>query len=152
MVAAGWRLSGASDHLVSEALYLSDPERNGIELPLVDLFRWGAEGQIAPIMTSAIDIGASEVDGVSCEHYAIRQDGLDWQVWVQQGAYPLPRKLVLTTLTDEARPQHSVVLTWNLAPSFNDETFVFTPPASARRVALAEIPGRRPGVKKVSSR
>jgi catechol 2,3-dioxygenase len=29
---AGWRLSGASDHLVSEALYLSDPEENGIEL------------------------------------------------------------------------------------------------------------------------
>jgi catechol 2,3-dioxygenase len=32
VVAAGWALSGASDHLVSEALYLSDPEENGIEL------------------------------------------------------------------------------------------------------------------------
>jgi catechol 2,3-dioxygenase len=29
---AGWRLDGASDHLVSEALYLADPEGNGIEL------------------------------------------------------------------------------------------------------------------------
>ena len=29
---AGWRLSGASDHLVSEALYLNDPEGNGIEI------------------------------------------------------------------------------------------------------------------------
>jgi catechol 2,3-dioxygenase len=29
---AGWRLTGASDHLVSEALYLNDPEGNGIEL------------------------------------------------------------------------------------------------------------------------
>ena len=29
---AGWRFSGASDHLVSEALYLSDPEHNGIEI------------------------------------------------------------------------------------------------------------------------
>jgi catechol 2,3-dioxygenase len=29
---SGWRLSGASDHLVSEALYTSDPEGNGIEL------------------------------------------------------------------------------------------------------------------------
>jgi catechol 2,3-dioxygenase len=29
---AGWRLTGASDHLVSEALYLSDPEGNGIEI------------------------------------------------------------------------------------------------------------------------
>jgi catechol 2,3-dioxygenase len=29
---AGWRLTGASEHLVSEALYLNDPEGNGIEL------------------------------------------------------------------------------------------------------------------------
>ncbi len=29
---ARWRLDGASDHLVSEALYLSDPDGNGIEL------------------------------------------------------------------------------------------------------------------------
>ena len=29
---AGWPLSGASDHLVSEALYLRDPEGNGIEI------------------------------------------------------------------------------------------------------------------------
>jgi catechol 2,3-dioxygenase len=29
---AGWRLTGASDHLVSEAIYLQDPEGNGIEI------------------------------------------------------------------------------------------------------------------------
>jgi len=29
---SGWRFTGASDHLVSEALYLNDPEGNGIEL------------------------------------------------------------------------------------------------------------------------
>jgi catechol 2,3-dioxygenase len=28
----GWPLGGASDHLVSEALYLDDPDRNGIEI------------------------------------------------------------------------------------------------------------------------
>jgi catechol 2,3-dioxygenase len=32
LIRAGWRLTGASDHLVSEALYLNDPELNGIEL------------------------------------------------------------------------------------------------------------------------
>jgi catechol 2,3-dioxygenase len=32
VVAAGWPLAGASDHLVSEALYLSDPDGNGIEI------------------------------------------------------------------------------------------------------------------------
>ncbi len=32
LTAAGVRLEGASDHGVSEALYLSDPDHNGIEL------------------------------------------------------------------------------------------------------------------------
>ena len=32
LLAARWPLAGAADHLVSEALYLSDPEGNGIEL------------------------------------------------------------------------------------------------------------------------
>lgn len=29
---SGWRFTGASDHLVSEALYLDDPDGNGIEI------------------------------------------------------------------------------------------------------------------------
>jgi catechol 2,3-dioxygenase len=32
VLTAGIRLSGASDHGVSEAIYLADPDRNGIEL------------------------------------------------------------------------------------------------------------------------
>lgn len=32
LAAAGWPLDGASDHGVSEALYLRDPDQNGIEL------------------------------------------------------------------------------------------------------------------------
>ncbi|TMK97429.1 MAG: hypothetical protein E6G41_18220, partial [Actinobacteria bacterium] len=32
VAAVGWRFTGGSDHLVSEALYLNDPEGNGIEI------------------------------------------------------------------------------------------------------------------------
>jgi catechol 2,3-dioxygenase len=32
VASTGWRLTGASDHLVSEALYLRDPEGSGIEI------------------------------------------------------------------------------------------------------------------------
>jgi hypothetical protein len=79
------------------------------------------------------------VGGVSCGHYAYRQEGLDWQVWIQLGDFPLPRRLVLTTMTDEARPQYTATYTWNLAPSFNDATFTFVPPPGAHKVVLAEI-------------
>lgn len=111
-----------------------------LEVPLADLFRWGAPGRSTARITAAMDVGPSQVGGTTCEQYAFRQDGVDWQVWIQKGDYPLPRKLVITTLTDAARPQATAVYTWNLAPSINDAAFTFDPPSEARRIRLAEAP------------
>jgi catechol 2,3-dioxygenase len=49
-VDSGVALDGASDHLVSEALYLSDPEGNGIEIyrdRRPDEWNYGADGTVA---------------------------------------------------------------------------------------------------------
>jgi len=115
-------------------------EKFEIELPLVDLFRWGATEEGRRAVTAAVDLGPGSVEGTTCGHYAFRQDGLDWQIWIQKGDYPLPRKLVLTTTTDEARPQFQATYTWNLAPSFNETAFTFDPPADAHRIVLNERP------------
>jgi hypothetical protein len=111
----------------------------GIELPFVDLFRWGTPAANVADLTGATDMGPSEVDGVTCEHYGFRQKGLDWQVWIQQGDFPLPRKLVITTLTDEARPQNVSLYTWNLAPSLDNSAFTFVPPKDARKIDFASV-------------
>ena len=113
-------------------------DKYDIEIPLVDLFRWGGPRSSESQITSAMVIGTGVVEGTTCEHYSFRQPGLDWQIWIQRGDFPLPRKLILTTLTDEARPQHAAVYTWDLAPSFNDAAFTFNPPANASKIAIAE--------------
>jgi hypothetical protein len=113
-------------------------ERYGIEIPLEDLFFWGTPHSKEKDITGAADIGPSEIGGVTCEHYAFRQKGLDWQVWIQLGDYPLPRKLVLTTLTDDARPQYTTTMTWNLAPSYNEAAFEFNPPPDAHKITIAQ--------------
>jgi hypothetical protein len=110
-----------------------------IEVPLSDLFLWGAPGWNSASITSALDLGPGEVGGTTCQHYAFRQEGVDWQIWIQKGDFPLPRKLVITTLTDPARPQHSATYTWNLAPSVNDAAFTFTPPKGASKIVLADV-------------
>jgi hypothetical protein len=114
-------------------------DRYPMSLPLEDLFRWGGPHSNADAITSAMRIGPSDMGGVTCGHYAFRQEGLDWQVWIQMGDYPLPRKLVLTTMTDEARPQYVATFTWNLAPSFNEAAFTFVPPQGSGRVVLSEL-------------
>jgi hypothetical protein len=112
-------------------------DKYDIQMPLRDLFEWGTPNSDVSKIKSATDIGPSSVGGTTCEQYAFRQEGLDWQIWIQNGDYPLPRKLVLATLTDDAHPQHSAVLTWNLAPSFNDAAFTFDPPKDAQKIVFA---------------
>jgi len=70
-VARGGALTGASDHLVSEALYLNDPEGNGIELyrdrPR-DEWRHDARGQLE-MATLPLDLDAllAELSGAERE-------------------------------------------------------------------------------------
>jgi hypothetical protein len=113
-------------------------EKYGFSVPLADLFRWGGPNWSTEGITAATDFGPDVVGGTTCAHYGFRQADIDWQIWIQRGDYPLPRKLVITTKTDEARPQHTAVYTWNLAPSFNDAAFTFDPPAGVGKVVLAE--------------
>ncbi len=66
VVDSGWSFTGASDHLVSEALYLDDPEGNGIEIyrdrPRDD---WRYENGELQMATLALDLEGvmGELDG-----------------------------------------------------------------------------------------
>jgi len=109
-------------------------QRYGIDMPLADLFTWGTERSQVAALKGAINVGPSMVKGVQCDHYAFHQADVDWQVWIQQGPQPLPRKMVITTTTEKSRPQHSAVLSWDLAPRLDESMFTFTPPATAHRI------------------
>ncbi|MBA2295012.1 MAG: VOC family protein [Actinobacteria bacterium] len=79
VVDSGWQLTGASDHLVSEALYLADPEGNGIELyrdrPRDEWPRMGETLRmdtlpldLESLLTEADDAGGGMADGTSLGH------------------------------------------------------------------------------------
>jgi catechol 2,3-dioxygenase len=76
MVETRWRLAGASDHLVSEALYLSDPEGNGIEIyrdrPSEEWQRDGGELRMATLPLDLNDL-LGELDGEPVAGTAVAQ-------------------------------------------------------------------------------
>jgi hypothetical protein len=115
----------------------------GLELPLVDLFRWGAPDATFDDLESGRFIGTAELDGVKTDQYAFRQPGLDWQIWIEHGDQPVPRKLLLTTTDDPARPEHEVAMTWQLGATQLDSQFTFTPPKDAARIGVAELGAER---------
>ncbi len=120
-----------------------EAEKRGIDLPLADLFYWGTDRDGSKEITAATKVGVSTVEGTACDHYAFRQKDVDWEIWIEQGPHPLPRKLVITTTSEKSRPQHSVVINWDLSPQLTEELFVFTPPAEAHKIDFESVTAAR---------
>jgi hypothetical protein len=114
-------------------------ERYGVEVPLSDLFVWGTAAAPLDKIESAMNAGQDLIGNDLCDHYAFRQSGIDWQIWITAGGKPLPRKLVITNRADEARPQSVSLIRWNLKPTFKDAVFKFTPPKGATAVELRSL-------------
>ena len=115
-------------------------ERFGITLPLEDLFRWNDPSQKqSTTLDSAMDIGPVTIDGTPTELYAFRQGMVDWQVWIQTGDQPLPRKLVIIDRSDPAQPAYVARLTWRLNPTLNNADFTYTPAQDAKAIRLTTI-------------
>jgi len=110
--------------------------------PAGDLLYQNAYDVMMQDVTAAFVVGKAVVEGVRCDHLAFRNPGVDWQLWIQEGAQPLPRKLVITSTDVPAAPQFAVVMTkWNLAPTFGAGFFDFTAPKDARRIDFLPIGG-----------
>jgi hypothetical protein len=133
--------SASAPSTISETVQVL-AQKYGIEVPLADLFVWGTEQAKTDDIRSALHLGPATVDGTKADQYAFRQEGVDWQIWIQKGSTPLPLKLVVTTTSEAAQPQHVVLMRWNLAPKFDDSTFAFKPPQGVMRIALQTADGK----------
>jgi hypothetical protein len=106
-----------------------------IVAPAGDLLYKNAYEILMDGVTDGFVVGKAVIEGVRCDHLAFRAPHVDTQIWVQEGAQPLPRKMVITTRDLVNAPQFAVTVTkWNLKPSFGAQTFSFTPPAGAKKV------------------
>lgn len=123
----------ATNKEVLDAIY----KRYGIALPLEDLFRWGDNEDRIAALKSAYEVGPAIIDGVETNHYAFREETIDWELWTQKGDQPIPRKLVIVDRTDPARPTYIARLSWTLNPTFTDSDFTFVPGADSKRIQLA---------------
>jgi hypothetical protein len=106
-----------------------------IVAPAGDLLNKNAYDILMDGVTDGFVVGKAVIEGALCDHLAFRAPHVDLQIWIQQGAQPLPRKFVITTRDVVNAPQFAVTVTkWNLKPAFGAKTFAFTPPAGATKV------------------
>lgn len=113
-------------------------EDYNVEVPLEDMFRWGEPGDARDRLDRGFYVGPARLNGVETDQYAFTTGDLDWQLWIQRGDKPVPRRVVITSLDDPAQPQFAADMTWIANPTFQAADFQFTPPAGVKTITFAK--------------
>ncbi len=115
-------------------------ERYGIEIPLADLL---VDDPYQSAMRNVLIgryIGLHHVRTTRCHHLAFRQEAVDWQIWIDAGEIPWPRKLVITFRESPGQPQFMAIFDkWKTSLKLSDRLFQFEAPAGAKKVELKPV-------------
>src|ERR1700716_4133475 len=105
-------LAGTIDQLVDLI-----QTKSGAAMPGTDLLLSNAYDELTSNVILASHIGQGVVDGAECEHLAFRGVDTDWQIWIESGARPVPRKYVITSKTMAGAPQYTLrIKDWKTDP------------------------------------
>ena len=120
---------------------------HGVALPGADLLLSNSYDALVAGVQEAKHIGRGVIDGRECEHLAFRNFDTDWQLWVEVGEQPIPRKMVITSKTVNNAPQYTLrVKGWKTGVEPPADAFKFQPPAGSEKlspdllIGLDELP------------
>jgi len=112
----------------------------GVKISLVDFISSDPYSTLMENVQSGFYAGLHAVNGVPHHHLVFIQEGIDWQIWISDGALPLPGKLIITYKQEDGYPQYTALFShWDLGPGLNDAVFEFVPPVGATKIVFAEI-------------
>jgi hypothetical protein len=85
-------------------------------------------------------IGLYKIEGTECHQLAFSRPDIDWQIWIEAGDKPVPRKLVITYKSIPTVPEYiGIFKDWNFSPQFTAELFNFRPPVKAAKIEFQPI-------------
>ncbi len=114
-------------------MYLS--EQLGTADQLNHFFSIDLTDSMKSMVKSGYYVGKARIAGVMCDNLALRNEDEDVQLWIESGANPVPRRIVVTYKNVEGQPQFWAQFEeWNFSPTLPETIFSFSPPARASRV------------------
>lgn len=121
-------------------------DKYGLNIPLAELFYTNAYNVLTEQVTYSRYLGLHRAAGVPCHHLVFSQPTIEWQIWIEAGEQPLPRKMVVTYVREPGEPQYIATITkWNLMPTFPEGLFSFDVPEGAERVDASALIPSLPG-------
>lgn len=132
-------------------------ERFGIEIPLGDVLVADPYRNLMENTETGEDLGKVTTLGTVCHHLAFTGVNADCQIWIADGAKPLPRKIVINFKNIVGSPQVTQIYSdWDLVSPISDSVFTFVPPEDAGKIVVNpkkaeessdEIPANAPAKK-----
>jgi hypothetical protein len=117
-------------------------DQTGTVIPLADFLYADVYDRMMGQVQRGVYLGVHEAAGVPCHHLSFEQATIDWQLWIDAGPDPLPRKLVIAYKTEDEVPQYSVTIRkWNVKADLPEALFRFVPPSGAKRVEISAFTG-----------
>lgn len=121
-------------------------EEYGLTIPVADLLFRSPHKTLVANVTTGLYIGQSSVQDHLCHHLAFRQEAIDWQIWIDAGEVPVPRKLLITYKQEPGQPSYSVTMSdWNLSAKAGADRFTPILPKDAKLVEMDDLLGREAG-------
>jgi hypothetical protein len=110
-----------------------------LRAPLADLIYANAYDYLMEGTLAGFYLGLSKVQGQLCHHLAFRQKDIDWQIWIENGPTPLPRKFLITDKKAQGLQVTALLSQWNTSPQLEESLFTFVVPAKAEQVTLRPV-------------
>ncbi len=106
-----------------------------LKAPLTALLVSDMYSRVSPNIATGSYLGLHRVLGTSCHHLAFTTRDVDWQIWVDAGDKPWPRKVIITSKRVAGAPQFTALLSdWTTSGKFKDSKFKFNAPKDAHKI------------------
>jgi len=112
----------------------------GFTVPLADFLFSDPHSTLMKNVLAGIYVGPGDVNGIHCHHLAFVEKYIDWQIWIEDGKEPIPRKVVITYKTMPNSPQYIAILSdWNFKASFPDSLFSAELPKNSKQIDFIKL-------------
>lgn len=120
-------------------------EELDMRLPLSELFLVDLPTILREDVLILDYVDMQKIDSANCDHLAARTDNIDFQVWIEQGAKPLLRRVIITYKNASGQPQYRAELSdWDFSPKISDSFFTIKPPKGAEEIPFAALMQNKP--------
>ena len=115
-------------------------DQHGFSVPIADLIYEDPYRALIENVETGFSARRSFIGGRPTFHLAFTQKEIDWQIWIDDGPRPLPRKLLITYKNETGSPQYTAILSdWKFQPRLSDSFAEFHPPSGSDEIEFLKV-------------